>query len=98
MQTSTCGRSQYYFGSNEPGIGIVGGVSVEPNEYPWIVRLFEYVNSMSKPSTFSLITQFIQVNILFILLSIVIIIIIIIAISQVALKNVLRQRLKKSIF
>ena len=37
--TSTCGHSQYYFGSNEPGIGIVGGVSAEPNEYPWIVRL-----------------------------------------------------------
>ena len=37
--SSTCGHSMYYYGTNNPGAGIVGGVTAQPNQYPWIVRL-----------------------------------------------------------
>ena len=29
----------YYYGSNNPGAGVVGGITAQPNQYPWLVQL-----------------------------------------------------------
>ena len=35
----SCGHSMYFDGTNDPGSRIVGGVTAQPNQYPWIVTL-----------------------------------------------------------